>query len=133
VVETAAAAVVLDASAVVDLLVNGRPLPHPAALASPAHLDAEVLSALGRLHRDGALSAFDVEEMLEDLAALSVERVPIQALTAIAFALRHNVSLRDGLYVALAQVSDASLKTTDNRLARTCVHQRLCDVVQPSS
>jgi predicted nucleic acid-binding protein len=131
-VETAATAVVVDASAVVDLLVNGRPLPHPAALASPAHLDAEVLSALGRLHRDGTLSAFDVEEMLEDLAALSVERVPIEALTAIAFSLRHNVALRDGLYVALAQVSDASLKTTDNRLARTCDHQRLCEVVQPS-
>lgn len=131
-VETAAAGVVVDASAVVDLLVNGRPLPHSAALASPAHLDAEILSALGRLHRDGALSAFDVEEMLDDLAAISVERVPIEALTAIAFALRHNVSLRDGLYVALAQVTDASLKTSDDRLARACVHQRLCEVVPPT-
>ncbi len=131
-VENAATAVVVDASAVVDLLVNGRPLPHPAALASPAHLDAEVLSALGRLHRYGALTAFDVEEMLEDLAALSVERVPIEQLTSAAFALRHNVALRDGLYVALAQVSDASLNTTDARLARACAVQRLCAVMSPS-
>ncbi len=131
-VEAATKAVVVDASAVVDLLVNGHRLPHDAALATAGHMDAEVLSALGRLHRDGALTAFDVEEMLEDLAALSVQRVPIQDLTPIAFALRHNVALRDGLYVALAQVSDASLATTDARLARACTDQRLCALVDPS-
>ena len=122
-------AVVVDASAVVYLLVNGRRLPNPAALASPAHLDAEVLSALGWLYRDGTLTAVDVEEMLEDLSALSVQRVPIQGLTPIAFALRHNVALRDGLYVALAQVSDALLATSDARLARACADQRLCSLV----
>jgi predicted nucleic acid-binding protein len=127
-VEPALTAVVVDASAVVDLLVNGRPLPQEAALASPAHMDAEVLSALGRLYRSGVLTAFDVEEMLEDLAALSVERVPIRELTPMAFALRHNVAQRDGLYVALAQVSDALLRTTDVRLARACVDQRLCGI-----
>jgi predicted nucleic acid-binding protein len=118
--------VVVDASAVVDLLVSGDPLPGHAALASPAHLDAEVLSALGRLHRSGTLTAFDVEEMLDDLATLPVARVPIQQLTMMAFGLRHNVALRDGLYVALAQSSNASLKTTDTRLARACADQRLC-------
>jgi predicted nucleic acid-binding protein len=127
-VDATSRTVVVDASAVVDLLVNGRPLPHPATLASPAHLDAEVLSALGRFYRDGTLSAFDVEEMLEDLAALFVARVPIEELTSMAFALRHNVAPRDGLYVALAQVSDALLETTDARLARACMDQRLCEL-----
>jgi predicted nucleic acid-binding protein len=120
---------VVDASAVVDLLVNGGSLPRSAALASPAHLDAEVLSALGRLHRDGTLTAFDVEEMLDDLATVPVVRVPIEQLTLMAFALRHNIALRDGLYVVLAQVSNASLKTTDIRLARACTDQRLCALV----
>lgn len=73
--------------------------------------------------------AFDVEEMLDDLAILSVERVPIEDLTSMAFTLRHNVALRDGLYVALAQVSDAPLKTTDARLAKACSDQRLCALV----
>ena len=132
-VDHAAVAVVVDASAVVDLLVNGYPLPEAAAMASPAHLDAEVLSALGRLHRDGTLSAFDVEEMLEDLAMLGVVRVPIVQLTMMAFALRHNVALRDGLYVALAQLSNALLKTTDARLARTCADQRLCSLFAPGT
>ena len=126
-------AVVVDASAVVDVLVNGSALPASAAMASPAHLDAEVLSALGRLHRDGALTAFDVEEMLEDLAMLAVARVPIEQLTVMAFALRHNVALRDGLYVALAQSSNASLKTTDARLARACADQNLCSLFAPGT
>ena len=117
---------VIDASAVVDLLVNGHRLPEAAAIAAPAHLDAEVLSALGRLHRDGTLTAFDVEEMLQDLATLPLARVPIEELTLMAFALRHNVALRDGLYVALAQVSNASLRTSDARLARACTDQSLC-------
>ena len=122
----------VDASAVVDLLVNGSPLPQRAAMA-PVHLDAEVLSALGRLHRDGTLTAFDVEEMLDDLATLAVVRVPIEQLTVMAFALRHSVALRDGLYVALAQLSNASLKTTDARLARTCADQQLCALVVPGT
>jgi predicted nucleic acid-binding protein len=111
---------------VVDALINGRALPSTAALAAPAHMDAEVLSALGRLHRHGVLTADDVEEMLDDLGALSVQRVPIIALTAMAFALRHNVALRDGLYVALAQASEAALLTADVRLARVCADQGLC-------
>jgi predicted nucleic acid-binding protein len=130
-VESAATAVVVDASAVVDLLVNGRPMPHAAALSSPAHMDAEVLSALGRLYRHGQLTAFDVEEMLDDLAALAIERVSIQELTAMAFTLRRNVALRDGLYVALAQMSGARLNTTDARLARACAGQGLCLLLVP--
>jgi predicted nucleic acid-binding protein len=121
--------VVADASVIVDVLINGRVLPSTAAHASPVHMDAEVLSALGRLHRHGVLTADDVEEMLDDLAALPVQRVPIIALTSVAFALRHNVALRDGLYVALAQASGAALVTADQRLARVCADQGLCSLV----
>ena len=60
---------VLDASALVDLLVDGlggavrrRVAGH--VLRAPAHVDAEVLSALGRLHRAGDLEAGSVESTL---------------------------------------------------------------------
>ncbi len=59
----AGAEVVVDASALVDLLLGGPLGDRVAAriagrrLHSPAHLDAEVLSALGRIHRAGDLSA----------------------------------------------------------------------------
>jgi predicted nucleic acid-binding protein len=120
--------VVVDPSVIVDVLINGRSMPHTASLAAPAHMDAEVLSALGRLYRHGVLTAIDVEEMLDDLAAIPVKRVPIVALTGMAFALRHSVALRDGLYVALAQASDVALLTGDNRLARVCADQDLCTI-----
>lgn len=97
-------------------------------LATPAHMDAEVLSALGRLHRQGVLTASDVEEMLDDLVALPVDRVSIGNLALQAHALSHNVALRDGLYVALAQALDSPLSTTDARLARACVDHQLCAV-----
>ena len=120
--------IVVDASAVVDLLVNGRPLPTAGALATPAHLDAEVLSALGRLHGQGVLTVGDVEEMLEDLVSLPVDRVPIGNLGQQAFAMRDNVALRDGLYVAVAQALGCPLSTTDARLARACADHELCAV-----
>jgi len=120
--------VVVDASAVVDLLVNGHPLPRDRVLVAPGHMDAEVLSALGRLQRQAVLTEADVEEMLDDLAALAIERVAVSALLRPTFALRTNVALRDALYVSLAQALGAALCTTDAPLARACVEQRLCAV-----
>lgn len=116
---------VLDASATVDLLLRnrlGRTVREhigAQALWSVAHLDAEVFSALSRLHRDGALNAEDVRARLELLGTLEVERLSIStALLAAAWRLRHNVAARDSLYVAAARALDARLLTTDRRLAR---------------
>lgn len=65
--------VVVDACAMVDALA-GTQLGPPVTkrlrdhtLHAPAHFDAEVLSALGRLHRAGALSVFQVGIRLQRL------------------------------------------------------------------
>jgi predicted nucleic acid-binding protein len=87
-----------------------------------------VLSALGRLQRQGVLTVTDVDEMLDDLAAIAMTRVPITGLVGHAFALRDNVALRDALYVVVAQALDARLLTSDVRLARTCRTLDLCAV-----
>lgn len=118
-------ALVLDASCVVDLLLRNR-LGRWAreriageGLWSVAHLDAEVLSALSRLHRDDRLDARQVEVRLRLLASLPMERLPITSeLLSDAWALRDNVAARDALYVAAARALNASLLTTDQRLAR---------------
>lgn len=118
--------VVLDASSTVDLLAGTEHAPAVAArlsgveLHAPAHLDAEVLSALGRLYRAGHLSADDVEAGLQALAAMPVTRHPLADLLADTWALRDNMRLVDALYVALATRLDTPLITTDHRLARTC-------------
>jgi predicted nucleic acid-binding protein len=116
---------VLDASAVVDLLLRNR---HgdavrahlvDAELHTVAHLDAEVFSALARLHRDGALSAEAVDARLRALARMDVLRLPITgALLQEAWVLRNNIAARDALYVAVARRLRGRLLTTDGRLAR---------------
>ncbi|MDT0203827.1 type II toxin-antitoxin system VapC family toxin [Nocardioides sp. AE5] len=89
------------------------------ALHAPAHVDAEVMSALGRLHRSGALPAEHVQACLDDLATSPIERHPLAGLLVPAWRLRGSISLLDAAYVALAESLDAPLLTTDLRLART--------------
>ncbi len=119
---------VLDASAVIDLLVRSdhgervrRRLADDtdATLITVAHLDAEVFSGLARLHRAGELAADEVDELLRRLARLGVRRVPIGgALLDAAWRMRDNIAARDALYVAAARDLDCGLLTTDQRLAR---------------
>lgn len=114
---------VVDASAVVDLLLGNdvgvkvelRLRGHQ--LHAPAHLDAEVLSALGHLHRAGELDDEQVSERLDALATAAIERHPLATLLVGAWTRRHTLRLVDALYVELAEQTDATLLTTDGPLA----------------
>ena len=115
---------VVDASAVVDLLVGtdhgrvvGPVLTRFAALHAPAHIDAEVLSALGRLHRAGTMTTRQVTSSLEALARAPIERHPVMSLLAGAWRRRNRFRLVDALYVELSEALEATLLTTDGRLA----------------
>ena len=116
---------VVDASVVVELLRRTElgdvvaTAVRGATLASPAHLDAEVLSALGRLVRAGDAEPAMVGRALDRLVRLPVERYPIAPLVQRAWALRENIALRDGLYVACAEMLTATLLTLDGRLGRS--------------
>ncbi len=117
--------VVIDASALTDLLLDGdlgravaaRVSGH--ALHGPAHLDAEVLSALGRLHRAGELSEVAVVSRLERLATAPVTRHPVSGLLLGSWERRGNLRLADALYVELAEALGLSLVSTDARLMGT--------------
>jgi len=115
--------VVVDASCIVDLLVGS---PQARAIRErlrgcqahvPAHFDAEVLSALGRLARAGKLSARQATDRVRRLQRIPTERHLLPPLLAAAWQLRHNLRLVDALYVALAQQLGAPLVTTDARMA----------------
>ncbi len=86
------------------------------AVAVPAHLDAEVLSAFGRLKRSGQLTRGP--DRVEALAAFGATRWPLQPLLSPAWALVDRIATRDALYVALAVSLGATLITTDGRLRR---------------
>ena len=117
---------VVDAATVVDLICDfpaAEPyrsaLASATAVAAPAHLDAEVLSALGRLQRAGRLDR--ATERVEALAAFGARRWPLRPLLTPAWALRDRIAIRDALYVALALSLGATLITSDGRLRRVAV------------
>jgi len=118
--------VVVDASVLVDLLVDTEVAPAVrtrlarTVLHAPAHFDAEVLSALGRLNRAGQLAAPEVDAGLAQLATLPLTRHELPQLLAGAWARRADLRLLDALYVELAARLDVPLLTTDHRLARVC-------------
>jgi predicted nucleic acid-binding protein len=113
---------VIDASAMVDLLLgneSGRAVRRRLtghALHAPAHLDAEVLSVLGRLHRAGDLEVEDVEAKLLALVAAPILRHDVSDLLIGAWSRRHQLRLVDALYVQLAVARALPLVTTDRRL-----------------
>ena len=116
------AEVVLDASAFVDLLL-GNPLGSAVrtrlagqSLQAPGHIDAEVLSVLGRLGRAGDLDDDTVTRLLGHVVDAPIERHPVHRLVAGAWARRHQLRLADALYVELAAARGVSLVTTDRRL-----------------
>lgn len=125
---------VVDAATVVDLICDlpaaepfRRRLAATESVAVPAHLDAEVLSALGRLKRAGELTR--ESERVEALGTLGAKRWPLQPLLSAAWALTDRIAVRDALYVALAVSLDATLITTDGRLRRGA--SGLVDIAQP--
>lgn len=116
-------ALVIDASAVVDAVCRfddgDRVVDTVDRLGgafAPSHVDAEALSAIGRLERAGELSAADA--CIEDLQDFPLERLALPLLLPLAWSLRERIAVKDALYVALALTLDAALLTTDRRLAR---------------
>ncbi|GAC1325738.1 MAG: hypothetical protein NVSMB25_24510 [Thermoleophilaceae bacterium] len=118
--------IVADTSAVLDLLLDPRAAPSAAerilssgaAVAAPDLLDVEVLSVLRRWERANEISTDRADQALDDLDLLPITRHPARVLRRPAWALRHNLTAYDAQYVALAQVLDATLLTTDARMAR---------------
>ena len=116
-------AVIVDASAMVELLV-GSPLAtairdrlQGCELHAPAHFDAEVLSALGRLHRGGHLTTRQAATRIQRVAAAPIQRHLLPPLLAGAWKLRRNLRLVDAVYVELANRLEAPIVTTDAGLA----------------
>lgn len=118
------APVVIDAAAAVELVRRTTAGKRAAeemrgnTVVAPAHLDAEVLSALARLARDDPDDAPHLAARLRHLARAPIRRYLCAPLLQDAWALRGNIATRDALYVALARRLRATLLTADARLGR---------------
>jgi predicted nucleic acid-binding protein len=117
--------IVLDASAVLELLLGtpaglevGAHLIDPAvALHAPHLIDVDVAPVLRRYVREAQLTDEDAVNAVRDLRDLNLTRHAHEPLLDRVWALRANFSAYDAVYVALAEMLDASLVTCDRRLA----------------
>ena len=115
---------VVDASCLFEVLI-GTPLAEPTRerlerdpdQAAPHVVDVEVFSAIRREHRLGQLDRTAADQAIEDLEAWPGERFGHRLLLSRAWELRDNVRGWDAMYVALAEALEATLLTTDARLA----------------
>jgi predicted nucleic acid-binding protein len=115
------AAVVVDASALIDALLHDGAVRERIATASlhaPELIDAEVLSVLRRLVLADQLAEVHGRLALETASQLGLRRHPTRELWPRAWQLRANLSAYDALYVALAEQLELPLLTADGRVAR---------------
>ena len=118
--------VVVDASAVTELLFNGSAaarlrerLSGETELHAPHLIDLEVMQVLRRALRRGALNEAGAADALEDFKKLYLTRYPHAPFRDRIWDLRANVTAYDAVYLALAEALNAPLVTTDGRLRRT--------------
>lgn len=114
----------LDASAGVEMLLRtpvGRRvrslLPHGSETWVPELYFAEVAGVLRRAERNATYPAARVRLAFDRLLAAPVRRVQVRSLLSDAWLRRHNLTIADGVYVALAEHLSAPLLTVDLNLA----------------
>jgi predicted nucleic acid-binding protein len=118
--------IVLDASVVVELLINGplaEAIRHELiqdndAMIVPYLIDIEVVSALRHLAAAQRVDQHRWEHALADLAALPAERCSHLPLIPRIWELRHNFTAYDAAYIALAEATNSVLYTSDLNLRK---------------
>ncbi|WES64597.1 type II toxin-antitoxin system VapC family toxin [Microbacter sp. GSS18] len=115
--------IVVDASVLVDALIgSARATPvrwrlEADDLVAPDIVDVEVASALRGLAIAQRVDERAMEGAVADLGRLRLQRHPPAVLISRALSLRADLTVFDGVYVALAEALDCPLITFDPRIA----------------
>lgn len=117
--------VVCDASAIVALLLDsgsdGRWATSELSgtdLLAPDLIGFEAANIMRRHESAGLVSADQAAQAHLDLLDLTIEQWPYELLAKRSWELRQNLSIYDGSYVALAELTSTALVTLDRRVAR---------------
>ncbi len=86
------------------------------ALFAPAHLDAEVVSALRGMSRHNATLREAVPAALRHLAGFPIRRMPLAPLLERIWELRENLTPYDASYIALAEHLPGAVITCDGKM-----------------
>jgi predicted nucleic acid-binding protein len=118
--------IVIEASAMVDALVDDPANPELLALMAdadmhaPALLDYEVASALRGHVLAGLLSDERLAHAVDAFGSLRIDRHPLSSMMRGVLALRENFTVYDAAYIVLAQALEAPLVTADGKLSEAC-------------
>ena len=129
--------IVLDASAIVELIVEPRAatgalrarLQADPDIHVPHLVDAEVANALRHQLLAGQLDILRARRAIRRLTVMRLVRWQQTPLLGRALALRHQLTAYDAIYVAMAEVTGATLLTRDARLGRVAGHRARVEVV----
>lgn len=129
--------IVIDASALVELLIGGSPRAARVAarigpgvtLHAPDLVDLETASVLRTLEARGLLAPALATRAVIDLLAVDLSRYSHEQLLPRVWQLRANLTPYDACYVALAETLGATLLTCDAKLAGAPGHGAHVDVV----
>lgn len=124
--------IVADASVIVDALLGDElvlDVLERSELHVPKTVHVEAAGVIARLHRSRDLDQAGAEVALDDLLAIQARAYDPVEMVRDAFAWRQNVSLQDGIYVALARALHLPLYTRDLRLRRAVRQRNLCSLV----
>jgi predicted nucleic acid-binding protein len=115
---------VVDASVIAPAVADGGPdgdvcraRIEGQSLAAPDLLRVEAVSVIRRQFANGALTARQATNAIDDLLNLPIAVYPTAALLRRAWELRDNATAYGACYVALAEALGCSLVTADRRLA----------------
>jgi predicted nucleic acid-binding protein len=122
---------ILDASAAIDYLIEERPygewvrkqVAREPEFAAPHLIDLEVASGLRKAVARSDLSERRARAALTDFAEFALARYPLTQLLPRIWRLRSSLTPYDAAYVVLSEALDATLLTTDARLARSHGHR----------
>jgi predicted nucleic acid-binding protein len=129
--------IVIDASAVIELLINSPAGARVAdcifrddvSIHAPHILDLEVAQVLRKYVFSKEMTAQRASEAIDDFSDLSINRYPHFDFLARIWQLRSSMTSYDAAYVSLAEALDATLLTCDAKLRRSHGHSVRTQVV----
>lgn len=129
--------IVIDASAVLEVLLRRREMPglelrlsdRQESLHAPPLIEVEVAQVLRRYALSGQIPEPRCHQALSDFTDLPLVLHDHTPFLSRVWELRHNLTAYDAVYVALAEALRAPLLTADRRLAASSGHDARIEVV----